>query len=237
MMRHLIGAGALAVFALAGVASAQSEDSAGPVVVELFTSQGCSSCPPADALLAELAGREDVLALSLHVDYWDYIGWADVFARPAFTLRQKGYAKAAGQRMIYTPQMIVGGDTDVVGHKTMKVVDAIRKHLDRPATVAIEVGRDGDRYTVLLVPRQPGLGPAVVQLVRYAPHKTVEITHGENAGRTLRYTNVVDHIRQVAEWSGAAPQKLELDIEGGDHAAVIVQKAPYGEVLAAARLR
>src|SRR6056297_1329329 len=80
-----------------------------PVVVELFTSQGCSSCPPADAMLGELAERDDVIPLALHVDYWDYIGWADIFADPAYTRRQKGYAHATGQRMVYTPQMVIDG--------------------------------------------------------------------------------------------------------------------------------
>src|SRR6056297_2439763 len=127
MMRHLIGA-ALLMAGLAGAALPQTRAAmatSGPVVVELFTSQGCSSCPPADALLHDLAERGDVLALSLHVDYWDYIGWKDQFAQPAFTLRQKAYAVSGDRKMIYTPQMIVAGHVDVVGHKAMKVVRAI----------------------------------------------------------------------------------------------------------------
>ena len=96
-----------------------------PVVVELYTSQGCSSCPPADAILAELADREDVIALAFHVDYWDYIGWKDIFADPANTLRQRNYARVAGARSVYTPQMIVDGQDHVVGTKPMKLAEHI----------------------------------------------------------------------------------------------------------------
>ncbi|HHB81142.1 MAG TPA: DUF1223 domain-containing protein, partial [Aliiroseovarius sp.] len=105
------------------------------VVVELFTSQGCSSCPPADALLARLAQRDDVLALSMHVDYWDYIGWPDTFAQPKNTERQKAYAHAAGMRSIYTPQMIIAGKDHVIGSKPMDVVDYIEMSRAAPARV------------------------------------------------------------------------------------------------------
>jgi hypothetical protein len=237
MMRHLIGAAAIAVFALAGASGAQSTQDGDLVVVELFTSQGCSSCPPADALLAELAAREDILALSLHVDYWDYIGWKDAFAQPAFTVRQKGYAAAGGHRMIYTPQMIIAGQTDVIGHKTMKVVDAIRAHQGHPSPVRLEIERTDDRFTVTVSPRGAGVKPARVQLVRYAPARKTEVTRGENAGHTLAHANVVQQFKTVAEWSGKDAQSVALQIDGSDLAAIIVQEAPYGPVLAAARLR
>lgn len=114
-----------------------------PVVVELYTSQGCSSCPPADALLHELAARDDVLPLALHVDYWDYIGWKDKFARREHTRRQKGYARAGGRRMIYTPQMIIMGQEDVVGADAMQVESAIQKHQKQPRPVSLKLRRDG----------------------------------------------------------------------------------------------
>lgn len=108
---------ALVVAGVGTMAAAQSSTS--PVVVELYTSQGCSSCPSADRVLEKLAGRDDILPLSLHVDYWDYIGWADTFADPAYTQRQKVYARNMGERMIYTPQMVINGGAHVVGNRPM----------------------------------------------------------------------------------------------------------------------
>ena len=122
MMRKLL------THALAGfLALAPLEGARADVVVELYTSQGCSSCPPADALLEQLAARDDVIALSLHVDYWDYLGWQDAFANPAFTKRQRGYAARAGSSMIYTPQMVIGGRDHIVGTKGMELSDLIAK--------------------------------------------------------------------------------------------------------------
>ena len=108
-----------------------------PVLVELFTSQGCSSCPPADAFLHELAKRDDVIALALHVDYWDYIGWKDSFAKPEYTARQRAYAKVSNRRMVYTPQMIINGTDHVVGTRPMDVKDLIKKHRGDVAQVTL----------------------------------------------------------------------------------------------------
>ena len=119
-----------------------------PVVVELFTSQGCSSCPPADAVLHDLASRDDVLPLALHVDYWDYIGWKDQFAKPSHTNRQKAYAHVGGRNMIYTPQMVVQGQEDVVGVKAMKLAELIEKHRNAPVLVDLNVSRVGSEVTV-----------------------------------------------------------------------------------------
>lgn len=233
-MRRLIGA-TLAVLTFAGAVNAEGP---GPVVVELFTSQGCSSCPPADALLADLAQRDDVLPLSLHVDYWDYIGWPDTFASPAFTRRQKAYARSAGRSMIYTPQMIVGGTQDVVGHKTMKVLQAVEAYLAQDATVRIDVARrEGKTVTVGLVALRTPRRGLVVQLVRFIPAAEVAIGRGENAGRSLRYTNVVTSLERLADWTGDAPLELDVAVPGEEAAAVLVQEDGYRRVLAAARLR
>lgn len=209
----------------------------GPVVVELFTSQGCSSCPPADALLHRLADREDVLPLALHVDYWDYIGWKDQFARPGHTLRQKGYAHAAGQSMIYTPQMVIMGQDDVVGADAMELSDAIEKHHRAPPQVQIEAVREGNVLTLNLVPLvdlpQENL---MVQIVLFAPVKSVEITRGELAGRQFDYANVVEDWQQVGSWDGQAEAVISVPLTGAQPIAVLVQQNPFGAIIAAARV-
>lgn len=207
-----------------------------PVVVELFTSQGCSSCPPADAMLHKLAQRDDVIALALHVDYWDYIGWKDVFAVPAYTKRQKGYAHANGRRMIYTPQMVINGQDDVVGAKPMEVSDLIHKHHSAAPKVALIIKRTGEfieiRAQVLV-----STGPMSVQMVRYTPESKVEITRGENRGHTLSYANVTNAWSEVAQWDGAAPLEMKAEAPGDQPVVVLVQRTGYGPILAAAQIR
>ncbi len=232
--------------ALAGAAPALAqsapppEEAADPVVVELFTSQGCSSCPPADRLLAELAKRPDVIALALHVDYWDYIGWKDAFAKPAFTARQKAYARAAGRRSVYTPQMIIDGVRHVMGSHPVDVSAIIRARRDAPSpvTLTVEAPEDGSgRAVTIRATAARELGPLDVQIVRYTPEAEVEITRGENAGRMLRYANIVEDWRVIANWTGAAPLELSREIEGDLPAVVVIQEAGHGAILAAARLR
>jgi len=217
-----------------------------PVVVELFTSQGCSACPPADELLTEVARRPDVLALSLHVDYWDYLGWEDPFAQPAFTARQKAYARASGSRTIYTPQMIVGGDHSLVGPSAADLSAMIETQKAEPAKVALHVtdGAGTGQYVIDLSATPPLGNGTVVQIVRYAPQARVEILRGENAGQVLDYTNVVTAWHAVAEWDGKAALRLNAKIDGDEPAVVIVQTALPGKsaplpgpILAAARLR
>lgn len=146
----LRGAGLLAVLAatiVPGAARAQlsmpDEDFASQVVLELYTSQGCAACPPADAMMADLAMREDVIALSLHVDYWDYIGWADVFAHPEHAERQKRYARRHGHSTIYTPQVVINGLDIVEGFRVMQVMDMIAAQRARPARIDLELERNG----------------------------------------------------------------------------------------------
>jgi hypothetical protein len=215
----------------------QAQPAQQPVVVELFTSQGCSSCPPADALLHRLAKRNDVLPLALHVDYWDYIGWKDSFAKPAHTRRQKAYAAAGGRRMIYTPQMVVMGADDVVGADAMEVADAIARHQAGPQPVAVVVRRQDQELHISLAPLQElAAGQILVQIVRYAPQRTVSISRGELAGRTLSYANVVEDRHVAAEWNGRAPLELTIPHHGSQSAAVLVQEAPFGRILGAARV-
>lgn len=219
--------------ALANMAAAGS----GPVVVELYTSQGCSSCPPADEFLGKLAKRDDVIALSLHVDYWDYIGWKDIFATPQFTKRQHAYARAAGKRMVYTPQMVVAGQDLVVGTKPGEVGRLIKTHNAAPAKVGISIERNGDQVRITTDPRAKGLGRMVIQMVRFKDGQTVRIKRGENAGRKLAYHNVVTEWRVLKAWDGASALVITANIPGDDECVIIVQAADHGSILAAARVR
>jgi len=207
------------------------------VVVELFTSQGCSACPPADALLKELAHREDVIALALHVDYWDYIGWKDIFASPAHTARQKAYAVAAGRRSVYTPQMIVNGSDALMGAKGMALAEQIAAHANLPEQIDLTLTRTGDelRISATRAPDAP-IRVMLVQLVRYTPERSVDITRGENAGHHLTYANVVSNLDIVAEWDGTAPLAMTTPMTGPDPAAVLVQYADHGPIIAAAQV-
>lgn len=214
---------------------------ASPVVVELYTSQGCSSCPPADELLTRLSQRDDILALAYHVDYWDYIGWADSFAAPAYTDRQRGYAQVAGRNMVYTPQMVVMGQDDVVGADAMALSDTIRLHeADQPLIdLDILAGASG-AVRLRLAPIATGaLGDRVlsVQLVRYMKQAEVEITRGELAGTTMTYTNIVRSHQELARWDGAEAIELDfMDADSAQESAVLVQEWPYGRIVAAARI-
>ena len=207
------------------------------VVIELYTSQGCSSCPPADELLHRLAQRDDVIALSLHVDYWDYIGWKDIFGRPENTKRQKAYARVSGSRTIYTPQMVIGGVDHVVGAKPMDVADLLEKHKSVPVLVRLSANAS-DGEAVITAP-EPGkdIGNTVIQLVRYRPEATVAIDRGENAGSTLTYTNIVTAWDVIGKWSGDGPLKVKAKLSGDDNAVAILQKEGHKAILAAVELR
>ena len=207
-----------------------------PVVVELFTSQGCASCPPADALLADLAKQPGVIALALHVDYWDYLGWEDVFASPVFTQRQKRYAKAIGAKMIYTPQMIVAGADRVPGNRPDEVLARIAAQGALAPRVLLEVTREGARVVIRALAEPPLAKGAIVQLVRIRPEESVAITRGENAGREVIYHNIVTDWAPVAEWPGTAPLDLVLEADGPAPVVVIVQEPGPGPVLAAMRI-
>ena len=208
-----------------------------PVVVELFTSQGCSSCPAADAMLHELAPREDVIALALHVDYWDYIGWKDPFADPGHAERQRAYAALAGRRSIYTPEMLVNGDTDIFGAKPMALSKAILDHGRKPATIDLAVSRDGDSLRINATALKDGQGPMTVYMLRYTPERTTEIKRGENAGKTLSYANVTEGWQVVGNWDGKAPLTMTAPIYGDKPVVVILQHQRIGPIIAAARLR
>ncbi|WP_300058328.1 thioredoxin family protein [uncultured Roseobacter sp.] len=208
-----------------------------PVVVELFTSQGCSSCPPADELMHALAERDDVIALALHVDYWDYIGWKDEFADPRNAQRQRAYATTAGRRSIYTPEMIVNGLTDIVGARPMEVSKAIAQHKEVAPAVALTLSRDGDAVEIGATTLKQLDGPMIVQMLRYVPEREARITRGENAGRTITYANVTQDWKVLREWDGKSPLKLTAEAPGENPVVVLVQAAKMGPILAAGELK
>lgn len=204
----LVLAGLSLFLPLPGTVQADSLRSSPKVVVELFTSQGCASCPPADALLTSLAEREDVVALAYHVDYWDYIGWEDTFGDPDYSDRQRGYAKSWGSSRIFTPQMVVNGAEGVVGSKRDDVHDAIASaQLPLPVTLSVE----GDMLR-LSVPADATLADATIWLIRYVERADVAIGKGENAGKSMVYTQVVTDRQVVGMWEAAVGAEVKLPV-------------------------
>lgn len=232
-MRQLLVMFAVLMTVFATSATAQQNKP----VVELFTSQGCSSCPPADALLTDLAGRDDVIALALHVDYWDYIGWRDIFGDAAYTQRQQAYARAAGATTVYTPQMVIGGRDHVVGTKPMQVMDLISQHKRTSAQIALAVQKSGQTLRISATKPAGRVEPMVVQLVRYKPEEVVAIERGENAGRSIKYSNIVRSWQNIALWDGSTDLNIAAQAPGSDAIVVIVQQDAHGPIIAAVELR
>jgi hypothetical protein len=233
-MRHLLASLIVGSLLASGAAGAGER----PVVVELFTSQGCTSCPPADDFFEGLAARSDVIALSLHVDYWDYIGWEDTFASPENTARQRGYAKAGGRKMVYTPQMVINGTDHVVGTRFRDVMALIDKHREETSNgLSVDVSRDGASLRLVASSQAPRDMPLVVQLARYLPEETVAIARGENEGRTITYVNIVTDLIEVAEWDTLGPLEMTVDWPEGAPVAVILQYPDFGTIEAVAHLR
>lgn len=231
-MQRFVSALVCATFGL-GAGPALADGS--PVVVELFTSQGCSSCPPADAMMHDLAARDDVIALAFHVDYWDYIGWADTWGSAENTARQHAYARAAGSRTVYTPQFIIGGAVHVVGARGMELADAINSQAGSPSAVSLEAELDGSSLSIRA--ESEGSQAMTVQVIRYAPEGSVSILYGENAGETITYANTVMAWDVLTEWDGAAPLEMQATLDGDLPAVVIVQSLGAGPILAAANLQ
>ena len=207
---------------------AVAADALHPTVVELFQSQGCSSCPPANANVLAIADRPDILALSWQVTYWDDLGWKDTFGRPAYTARQWNYARAFHRGNVATPEVVVNGRDDVVGAER-GALEALIRRADR--------GDSGP--SIRLVGRQAvisGAGAGVVVLVRYDPNLVqVPIGRGENAGRTLPHKNVVREVADLGAWPGGARTfALPAPSRPGLKTAILVQQGVGGPILAAA---
>jgi hypothetical protein len=211
-------------------ARGSAPDHAHPVVVELFTSQGCSSCPPANALLAQLSNRPEVLALSFAVTYWDNLGWKDTFGSRQYTDRQTAYVKTLGGDGDYTPQIVVNGAADTVGSRR-GAVEALIAGAGRPVGPDLQLSVSG---ASIAAGAWTG-APADVWLVRYDPHVIqVPVTRGENGGRTLPHKNVVRSLTHMGLWSGRPLTVSFGAAPAGLSTAVLVQR-PGGQIVAAAR--
>ena len=228
----LCRAGAALALAL-GPAAARAADARHPLVIELFQSQGCSSCPPANANLIFWAARDDALALNFAVDYWDALGWKDTFAKPEFTARQWAYARALGHGEVYTPQAIVNGRADVTGADAGELAATVRRE-DR--------GAGGPELSLSAGVARVGAGAAPpggadVWLARYDPAiRNVSVKRGENAGRLLPHADVVVDLVRLGLWRGEA-ERFDLPAKPDPRLrdAVLVQAAGAGPILAAVK--
>ncbi|MGL5114217.1 MAG: DUF1223 domain-containing protein [Beijerinckiaceae bacterium] len=241
-MKSLISIAIAAIAATTVPALAQGEVATRPrAVIELFTSQGCSSCPPADKLMGELARDPSIIVVSLPVDYWDYLGWRDTLASPAFTQRQKAYSAMRGDRQVYTPQAVINGASHAVGSERGAIDKAIHKSRDGATalTTDVAVEKTETGINVRIGAHQGGNGH--VWLMPIIGERTVQIGRGENSGRSIVYVNVVRAVTRLSAWSGEATiihvprASIPSDCEG---VVVLLQagtdKKP-GQVLGAAR--
>jgi hypothetical protein len=231
------------VLAALTLAASPAADAAGkrPIVIELFTSQGCSSCPPADSLLGRLADHKDVIALSLPVTYWDMLGWRDTLASEANTRRQKAYAVAMRRGGVYTPQMIVDGVGDVVGSREQAVDGAILAREADMTFIPIEMHLTHAELHVGVAASDTIASPnATIWLFHILSRATVPIGSGENSGHTLSYRNVVRDVKAVGMWKGQAVSldlpRAEMTSGPYDAVAVVVQQNGYGRILGAAEI-
>lgn len=233
---------------LHGAAAQQASGSSGSLpagqpkaVLELFTSQGCSSCPAADALFERYARRGDLVALTLHVDYWDYLGWKDTLANPKFSARQRAYAKARGDGRIYTPQLVVNGNAHVVGNASTGIDKAIETAAAKtPHRVPVTARIEGERLVVEIPDAAGANAESTVWLAVVQSEAEVAVRSGENRGRSLKYFNVVRDLTPIGMWTGKAA-RLELAREtfrvaGANGCAVLVQNGKGGEIIGGAML-
>lgn len=214
------------------------------VVIELFTSQGCSSCPPADKLVGELAERRDVIALTFPVDYWDYLGWKDTLASPAYSMRQRAYARARGDGQVYTPQIVVDGKAHVVGSHVSAVKNAILKSANQDtAGVSLTMHSEGDSIIIKASAAPIGMRvkPATIWLALVKKSATVKIERGENRGSTIIYHQVVKLMSPVGQWTGEKVTiklpKNHLQSTDSDGCTVLLQQDHAGPIIAAAEMK
>jgi len=243
------GASLLAIIAAtAGLAwsgaTVAAEATSAETVIELFTSQGCSSCPPADALAGQLAEHKDLVVLSMPVDYWDYLGWKDTFAKHQFSERQRSYALARGDGQVYTPQMVVNGLQHAVGSEEDSVKEAIAATdaALKGKRVPVKMTMAGDGLTVDIGAAPAGASPtaANVLLADFKSSADVSINRGENGGHKVTYFHIVRQLQSVGTWTGQPLSihltRADLTVSGSDGCAVLLQQGSSGPILGAAQL-
>jgi len=232
MMKPIAGMAAIAAaaMALAAAGGGKAQTPAPLQVVELFTSQGCSSCPPADLAVAAISARPDIVALSFGVTYWDDLGWKDTFAQKKFTDRQWDYARGLRHDSVATPQVVVNGRTDVVGQSVGEIDAALRRTRNAAGPAVTLTGA-----AVSIAGAAPGKA-ADVWLVRYNPGvQQVPVKRGENTGKTLPIKNVVRELTRLGDWSGGQKTYAIPTGPAGLKTAILVQAGRGGPILAAAR--
>jgi hypothetical protein len=226
-LTRLAAATALAALLLDAAMAGEIKKPGG--VVELFTSQGCSSCPPADAIFEELAKKGDIVALAYHIDYWDYLGWRDTLGSKDNTARQYDYAKSFGARAVYTPQAVINGRTHVNGSSRPEITGTLSKFAKsgKGLSVDIKVMRAGDTIVIDAGEGATDDEKGQVVLVYFDPARPVAIERGENSGRTVTYWNAVTNIQTAGMWHGAAARyefpASEIDKKGTGGCAVLLQ--------------
>ncbi len=214
-------------------------------VLELFTSQGCSSCPPADKLLGELAERKDVIALTFPVDYWDYLGWKDTLAKPQYTRRQRDYARKRGDREVYTPQLVINGMAHAVGSRPYQIEAAIKSTRRRlkNSHVPVKMAVRGDTLVIKAAkaPEGSSLKSATLWLALATKSKSVSIRRGENGGRRITYYHVVRQLTPIGKWSGddlvVKLPKKHVMTKGSDICTILLQRGEAGPIIGAAEIR
>jgi hypothetical protein len=238
MNRFITRRAALAL-GTAALAMPRSASAAKPaVLVELFTSQGCSSCPPADAILGKLRAEADVYAVSLNVDYWDYLGWRDTLAKPEYSKRQFDYGKSRGDMQVYTPQMVMNGHYHAVGSDEAEVRKFIAECHEEGLSVPLSLTVTGKEVKVD-IPAQPISGEATLWLMAITPEIPTQIERGENSGKAITYYNVVRNMVPAALWKGEAYHgswMRDAVIPAGCTACIaVLQKDKTGQVIGLAR--
>ncbi len=236
----LLALGLVAGLAAASPARAGEHPAGSPTVIELFTSQGCSSCPPADRLLYEMAGRDDVVAISWHVTYWDYIGWKDPFATAWGTDRQRAYRGKFDRAYVYTPQMVIDGRHDVVGSRRREVLRTVAASRDQAlARIPVQLSRDAATGALVITLAPQRLERALdIWLIGYSGVHETKVTRGENRGETLRNTHIARTFGRVGSWDGSGgairvPLPAQDDVAGF---AVLLQEPDQGPIRGAAKL-
>ena len=226
----------MAAFCIADRVQAQTAPPGKPVVVELFTSQGCSSCPPADALLGELARLPNVIALAFHVDYWDSIGWRDRYEIPTAATRQVRYVDTLSLSSAFTPQVVIDGRASYVGSDRRRILAALAALAERQEEVPVVVEVSPSELTISL-PERAGQSGYDVNLAAYLPEASTAIGRGENSGRTLTEFNIVREFRRVATWDGK-PNVLRLPLASfpadATRVAVLLQRSNQGSIVGSA---